>query len=265
MNVTKLDQLLQYALVVAAQARHGVTLTQLVKYAYLGDLEFARCHEGQTYTETEWKFLHFGPWAASVQDRVPDSMDAIGARADEFEVEDGGHGVSYSLDGQFDDSLLTRFERDLPVEIARTIKYAVHKYVHNANSLLHFVYATEPMLNAAPGEVLKFCTARPPETPSSQEALTASPPMGRKALRERRAKFAEVREEARHRMHEYLERRHALQKQAAVTPPRYDDVYEHGVQWLQSLAGAEPEAQEAVAEFSDDVWKSSARRGEPIS
>ena len=57
MNVTKLDQLLQYALVVAAQARHGVTLTQLVKYAYLGDLEFARCHEGQTYTETEMEVL----------------------------------------------------------------------------------------------------------------------------------------------------------------------------------------------------------------
>ena len=36
-------------------------------------------------------------------------------------------------------------------------------------------------------------------------------------------------------MHEYLERRHALQRQAPVTPPRYDDVYEHGVQWLQSL------------------------------
>ena len=103
MNVTKLDQLLQYALVVTAQGRHGVTLTQLVKYAYWETSSLQDTTKGRRTPRQNGSSYTLDLGQRSVQDRVPDSMDAIGARADEFEVEDGGHGVSYSLDGPFDD------------------------------------------------------------------------------------------------------------------------------------------------------------------
>jgi hypothetical protein len=49
-----------------------------------------------------------------------------------------------------------------------------------------------------------------------------------------------------------------------VTNPRYDDVYNQGLVWLDSLAGEGFTIDEATAIFSDEVWKSSARKGEDV-
>ena len=44
--------------------------------------------------------------------------------------------------------------------------------------------------------------------------------------------------------------------------PLYDDVYFEGLAWLDSLAGPPLSEGEYEAEFSDEVWKSAARKGE---
>ena len=50
-----------------------------------------------------------------------------------------------------------------------------------------------------------------------------------------------------------------------VKNPRHDEVYEEGIAWLDDLAGPKLTSGEKVAEFSDDVWKSPARKGEDVS
>lgn len=55
---------------------------------------------------------------------------------------------------------------------------------------------------------------------------------------------------------------------AVVNPapsPQYDDVYFEGLAWLDSLAGPPLSEGEYEAEFSDEVWKSAARKGERLN
>jgi hypothetical protein len=50
-----------------------------------------------------------------------------------------------------------------------------------------------------------------------------------------------------------------------VKNPRYDEIYEEGIAWLDDLAGQKLTLGEKVAEFSDEVWKSSTRKGGDVS
>jgi hypothetical protein len=50
-----------------------------------------------------------------------------------------------------------------------------------------------------------------------------------------------------------------------VRNPRYDKVYEEGVAWLESLSGDQFSSGEISAEFSNEVWKSSTRKGKDVS
>ena len=50
-----------------------------------------------------------------------------------------------------------------------------------------------------------------------------------------------------------------------VKNPRYDDVYFEGIAWLDSLAGEPFSEGEYIAEFSEEVWKSAARKGQDVS
>ncbi len=46
-----------------------------------------------------------------------------------------------------------------------------------------------------------------------------------------------------------------------VTTPRYDDTYYEIIAWLDSLAGKPISEDEYIVEFSEEVWKSAARKG----
>ena len=48
-------------------------------------------------------------------------------------------------------------------------------------------------------------------------------------------------------------------------PPRYDDVYAEGQEWLDALAGERIEPGETTMTVHDDVWKSRGRREPGIS
>ena len=46
--------------------------------------------------------------------------------------------------------------------------------------------------------------------------------------------------------------------------PRYDEVFEEGVAWLDELAGPKLVEGSFTAEFSDDVWNSPTRKGDDV-
>ena len=70
-------------------------------------------------------------------------------------------------------------------------------------------------------------------------------------------------EEARARIKRKLEEQRASDSRSKVSPrpPRYDEVYERGVAWLDSLAGQPLAPLDGELIVSPDVWKSEARRG----
>lgn len=50
-----------------------------------------------------------------------------------------------------------------------------------------------------------------------------------------------------------------------VTTPQYDDTYFEIIAWLDSLAGEPFSEGEYIVEFSDEAWKSAARKGQDVS
>lgn len=261
MDVKRTESVLKYALAVAAQAGSELGPIHLVKYAYLADLAHAEAHRGETYTGARWQFLHFGPWSADVQDQIPEAMAAIGAEAYRFDME-GEERVRYRLP-QFNDSILTPLERELPIEVARSLKRAVHHFRRETNRLLHFVYTTKPMLRAAPGEELNFDSGEQ-LTRSAEVEAPITPEASRREERERVRKLKEIREEAQLRSKRRLEESRSARRTSEIAEPRYDDVFTEGLKWLEQLAGIRAEPTEGIAEFSDEIWKSSARRGDEV-
>jgi hypothetical protein len=60
----------------------------------------------------------------------------------------------------------------------------------------------------------------------------------------------------------------AKKNNALVKPPitpRYDEIYIAGIEWLESLAGPRIMQGQQEVVFSEDIWKSPARKGEHVS
>lgn len=255
-HIVRVDKLIQYALAVASreddERDRELGPIHLLKYVYLGDLAYAEKHAGQTYTGAPWEFYKFGPWAQVVHERIEPAVVAMGASVRTFDWQDGdreGEGVRYRAS---DPTLATRLEGDLPFQVASALKKAVHAFTSCTPELLHHVYLTRPMLSAAPRARLDFTPPERPEIPPSTE----KPPTTVKQEKRQRAKL----EAARERLQQKLREKRASRKgRSELTPmPRYDEVYEKGMRWLDSLAGNElPEEGEAV--FSDEIWKSRSR------
>ena len=127
----------------------------LLKLVYLADLAYARTHEGNTYSGIAWIFHKFGPYSADALAEIEQEIDSLPLqrhgwvdpiRSREF--------VRYSLSESVDEELM--FEESgtrIPVECTSAIQNALRKNGSATSPLLHEVYSTEPMLNAAPGEI----------------------------------------------------------------------------------------------------------------
>jgi hypothetical protein len=155
----KIDHILQYALLVAGQNEdpyvRQVGPIHLVKYVYLADMDYAKYNEGQTYTGIEWKFHHFGPWSPTVFNQIEVALTPFGAVKKSFPSKFSDDDcIRWSM--PFDEATFGELRKALPMEIRHAVPDYVEKYRDDTTSLLHFVYATRPMLHAAPGEVLDF-------------------------------------------------------------------------------------------------------------
>lgn len=255
MNRERVDQVIQYALLVAGRNDDWMDRElgpiHLLKYVYLADLAHAERHGGETYTGTSWQFYHYGPWSQEVHARIEPALHEIDATEQRIPSRYRDDFVRWS---RVDDQLFDDLDRKLPLHVALAVRRHVRKFGKDTAELLHFVYATEPMLRAVPGALLSFKDlARAPQT--------LAPPLPPPALTvKQRKRYEERARDAKKRIAESLAaKREARAARPAAPPPRYDEVFAEGVQWLDSLAGSSGGEVAGEAQFSDDVWTSAAR------
>ncbi len=223
----------------------------VLKYLYLADLAHAERNGGQTFTGAPWRFYHYGPWAAEVYDLIEPAASSVGAERKVIPSQYDRDTVRWRLPDDEADDLCDRLSDELPSEVTAAIRDAVQHFGTATPELLNHVYLTSPMLKAAPGEDLDFTPSSPPE----KVAAPVREERSRAAERKRR----EALKEFRNRMRARLQQRGARRLVPPSPPPRFDEVYAQGQEWLDSLAGPEVPASEGELQFDEGIWKSRGR------
>jgi len=251
MDINRVDTLLRYILSVAGQEDPGnreLGPIHLVKYLYLADLAYSQRHKGSTYTNVPWIFHRFGPWSTEVYKRIEPVAREIDAS--ERRISSPKHEDDFFRWELVDDELFEELDRKLPFEITLAIKKAVHEFGDDTSALLHYVYATDPILKAAPGEHLPF----KPYPEYEEDTTKTQPPI--KAPKLSKAARKRLREKIEAMLSEKLTKK---RKPSVYTPPRYDQVFFEGQKWLDEIAGEAIESQKGQLSFSKEVWKSPSR------
>jgi hypothetical protein len=259
MDVNRVKSLIEYALTVAGLEDPGnqeLGPIHLIKYVYLGDLAYAEAHGGETFTKAPWVFHHYGPWSLEVYRQIDGVVDEIGAQkrtltSTKFENDT----VRYRIR---DEELFEQLDRQLPPEITRSIRSAVHEFGIDTSSLLHYIYTTAPMLCAAPKEPLSFIVAKEPLATYEikKEMIDESRgPLSKKEEKIRKKQLELLKEKINKKLKERLQERLV----SPIPAPRYDEVFFNGQNWLDELAGPRIESSKGELSISDGVWKSDAR------
>ena len=265
MDPAKVNLILQYALAVSgerdsdygegarASREQELGPIHLVKYTYLADLAYAASHEGETYTGGNWRFHHYGPWEPEVWRQIAPAMAAIGADERHFTSRYQDDAVRWSVRRR---GLADKLERRLPFEVARAVRNGVQEFGNDTAALLHAVYSTAPMLQAAPGENL------PMEAATEGHPSPGAPPGPRGLKSLSKTHLSKLKKRVRDRLEE-------IKKREAENPPlspipTYDEIFFAGRDWLDSLAGEPIEEHDGELVFDDSVWKSAARRDQKL-
>lgn len=259
MNFNRVDNIIQYALLVAGEEDDFVDRQlgpiHLIKYVYLADLAYAEKHDGKTFTGVKWQFYKFGPWAQEVNQRIEPALLCIDADKKTF-PSNYGDKEEWVRWMAIDDTPMANLDRDLPLIVTSAIRRYVHKFGKATPELLAYVYSTKPMLSAAPHDFLDFSNTKPSKKHSLPQLQNE--PLSKKKMKNLKEKMRNLRLLS-------SEKLTVRRKKRLVKPPvspRYDDVYFEGMEWLDSLAGTKlPEGEKGVV-FSDSIWKSPARRGD---
>jgi len=262
MNVKLIDQIILFSLLEASRQddlfERELGPIHLVKYVYLADLAYSEQHNGDIYTGVPWRFHHYGPWAAAVFRRLDAVVEEVGAvkkTVSSPKIKDDSFRYSFS-DDYYHDQLLS----SLPFEITGALKKYIKEFGKDTAELLHYVYRTRPMLCAAPGEYLQF-TPRPKSKTHSETDTGVEVNLSVKRKRMKEAAIEALKKKV-------AERRAEMQSDKRewkdFTPPRYDDVYFEGVEWVESLADDPIRPEEGTVEIPDDFWKSSLRTDDEV-
>jgi len=252
MNRNKVSLLLQYALIVASEEDEyfdrQLGSIHLIKYVYLADLLYARRKLGASFTETEWSFHHFGPWSVEVFKQIEPALLAIGATKKTFNSNYDSDSVRWVLEAR--SYKVDEIEKQIDFIPRQAIKKFVHMYKNDTKSLLHFVYNTKPMLVAAPGEILNLATdAQEETTEKTKHEANIIKPLSKK-------KEMQIKQNIQTRLAEEKIRR---MMQVASPPPRYDEIFFKGQDWLDSLGGESIQQSSGEVILSEDIWKSKTR------
>jgi hypothetical protein len=249
---------MQYALAVAGQAddfhERALGPIHLIKYLYLADLDYAKFHGGLTFTGIDWTFHHFGPWSAVAYRQMEEALSSIGAKKTTIP---SGYGdkdfIRWCV--RLDAASVDALRNGLPLEIRHSIQHYVCRYHNNTAALLHFVYATPPMLRAAPEELLDFSVA----IPEKKEKAEPPVPFFQRLTPQKQKALTNGMAELRKRFSQKIASVPGTQQRLTVRP---DAVFEAGVAWLDKLAGEEFPEHGATVQFTKEVWKSDARSGD---
>jgi hypothetical protein len=254
----KIDQILQYALLVSGQGgewfERALSPIHLIKYLYLADMDHAKFNNGETFTGIDWKFHHFGPWSVEAFLQLDEALSPLGAEKQTFQSNYGDKDYTrWSV--RFDEEKFNVLKRQLPLGIKQSVQHYVGNYRNNTTALLHFVYATPPMLNAAPEESLDFTSV----VVEKREAPEAYVPYIERLSSRKKKKLKQGMGELRER---FMQKVAESREYPSPDSSRVDAVYEEGMAWLDGLAGEPFPEQGATVHFSDEIWKSAARRGD---
>ena len=262
-NSKHVDLILQYALLIAGEEDDYIDQQlgpiHLIKYVYLADLFHARRNNGVTFTGTDWQFYKFGPWSQSVNERIDPALTAINANKQSFpsDYDDKSDWFRWHFQNSY---LLKEKENALPACITMHLKREIHKFGKDTPNLLDFVYQTKPMLAAAPNELLDFSLVV--EEPINTDIDT--PELRFESLSvKKKKKFKEQMRCLQEKLKDKTSKKPKLIN--PVSNPRYDQVYEEGIAWLDKLAGQQITSGENIVEFSDECWHSNTRKGEDAS
>jgi hypothetical protein len=255
----KIDQLIQFALLVAGEEDHFTDRSlgpiHLLKYVYLADYYFALRNQGSTYTGIDWKFFNFGPWSPEVHDRVEPALKAI--MAEKFTGQSDYNDNDYTRWSLNDENRLRIISTNIPPAIRVKLKRDIHKHLKDTDSLLAYVYSTEPMINAAPNEHLDFSLLAETEGSVSDQAQART--LSAKKQKQRLAAMEKLK----------IKRKesNAIKQKlvAPVTSSRYDDVFDKGLDWLERLDGPSIEGDQIKIKFDQSIWKSELRRNGKLS
>lgn len=253
----RVDLLLQYTLLRAGEEdsfiERDLGPIHLLKYVYLADLAYAKAHGGETFTTASWIFYHFGPWSVDVHQRIEPALRGIQAQRRDFasDYEDQQNWVRWS---RTDDRLLSERQKIVPFEIRTYLDRCIHEFKKDTPSLLDHVYRTAPMLAATPGARLDFSL----EPPFVRKQRSDPPEASRTPRR-----LKKLREAAKAMRLKHLEQSQRKDRFVPKSLP-HDAVYEAGVAWLDALSGEAFQENQLTAEFSEEVWDSSARKSDGI-
>jgi len=180
---TRIANLVEFALAAAAREDLGnrqLGEIHLLKMVYLADLAYAETHDGKTFTGVPWVFHNFGPWDVALHALLATLLASSPYRS-EHKASILGEYTRYAIAEDDPEEIETRFrdlERALPAEAASTVKWAVRQFGADTQDLLHHVYRTEPMLRAAPEDLLDFSRLglEPPSSCPAIPQVQAEPP-----------------------------------------------------------------------------------------
>ena len=260
-NTEKIDKLIQFALLTAGQEDEyndrWLGPIHLVKYVYLADLAHARANEGQTYTGLPWIFHSYGPWDLSCFKRIESALAAIDAEkkvisSQQFEED-------YHRWCIRDSRLHDELQENLPISVTGTIAMFVHQFGTDTNGLLHYVYKTLPMINAAPGETLDFTKELETIKTSSSDTDDDTCKLTARQVKKRKEALRNIKSGLRAMLDKRRKEDASRPAEPVFAPPRYDEIYLKGLEDLNRMAGSTPEEGTYRVIFSDDVWKSKAR------
>jgi hypothetical protein len=259
-NQNEVDLLLQYILAVAGQESgwsRELGMIHLIKYVYLADLAYAKYHEGQTYTGLIWKFHHFGPWSVECYKRIEPALESVGATKKKIESDKHGDFIRWCAD---DYNLFDKLNDQMDLGVAGAVQKYVRTFGNDTYGLLDFIYKTEPMLNAAPDEILNFMTCAI-DGPKAAEGKPI-PEVTSRQKKKRREKLLAFKKHLNQKLEEKAK---ARQTETCPLPPRYDDVFYEGLAQLDKEAGNPPVEGRYLVNFKESVWKSKARHDPEIS
>ena len=232
------EQILKLVRFIVGTAREcefsRLSTIHIVKYLYMADFFNAKS-EGRTLTSWKWKFWDFGPWAIDSYHAVNNaaSKGFISSEARESKYHNLDESNEYHLfycdqNNLTDDELETLGREVLPnIRTRIAIQGIIKKYGNKTNSLLHYIYSTEPLMGKKRGDFLSFEGLAWPK-----ESAAPTIPMGKKKLKKAKEIIKRIKE----------------RRPPIYSPPpgKFDDVYLSEIKNLEvpyisySLAPPEP-------------------------
>lgn len=220
----------------------------ILKYLYLADYYYAKRNQGSTYTGIDWTFHNFGPWSFAAFEMIEPALAGSGATLREF---DNSFGDQDSKRWTLNNSdFLNTLAQKIPAAITRQLRSVMREFVTDTCELLHFVYNTEPMLKAAPGEQLRFGEESMPQTFEVTETrLEKLSKNKRKAFSQRISSLKDKVKSGHFSSSSEVE---------SKLQPRYDEVYYQGLESFD-MDDCYSDGDVITVKFSDDIWKSGIR------